>query len=175
MPRKAKPETFARIKGSSDLYKILDLYTPDEHSFAVLEDYLGNKNTETYWENLELIPFTKENFSEFFAFAKLRGMERGNAKKPKPMIVQDTYRIKQYFVPSGVCGFAWVIVKPGNCAFANFLKKENFAHKDSYNGGVNIWIHEHGQSFEQKSAHAQELAFVLRFFGIQAYSGSRLD
>jgi len=80
-----------------------------------------------------------------------------------------------YFVPDGVCGFAWVTVKPGNSSFANWLKKNNLARKDSYYGGVTIWIGEHGQSLQRKEAHAYAMALALKSEGFNAFSDSRID
>jgi hypothetical protein len=83
---------------------------------------------------------------------------------------------KQYFVEGGVCGFAWVSIYPGNSPFANWLKKTERARKDSYAGGVSIWVSEYGQSMERKEAFASAFANSLRESGIEkAYSRSRMD
>ena len=80
-----------------------------------------------------------------------------------------------YYVPDGMCGFAWVNVKPGNSKFARWLKEKGIARKDSYYGGVSIWIHEYNQSYEKKQSHAIAMARVLEENGIKANYGSRLD
>ena len=105
---------------------------------------------------------------------------------PTPMIVTEHKKmfddnsepVKQYYVPSGVCGFAWVNVKCKGLGtkFVNGLKKAGIRiNKDSYYGGFNIWIHEGGQSYELKTAYAGAFAKVLQKAGIPAYVGSRLD
>lgn len=102
---------------------------------------------------------------------------------PAPMIVQqhenqldDSSPVeKQWYADGGVCGFAWVIVKPGNSAFANWLKKNGYAKPDSYYGGVCVWISHGGQSIERKVAYAREMARVLNEHGIRATVGSRID
>lgn len=74
-----------------------------------------------------------------------------------------------------ICGFAWVNVKPGNSRFAKYLVANGHASKDSYSGGVMIWIRDYNQSYDLKAAHAYAMATVLNGFGIKAYAQSRLD
>ena len=106
---------------------------------------------------------------------------------PTPMIVaqhanplDDNSEVtKSYYVPQGLCGFAWVNVSPGNSSFANWLKKQGHARK-SYRGGVDIWIRVGGQSFELKEAYAYAMAEIFhanaKELGIRsAYANSRLD
>jgi hypothetical protein len=73
------------------------------------------------------------------------------------------------------CGFAWVNVKPANSAFAKWLVANEYARKDSYLGGVTIWIHEFNQSMNHKESFAMKLAEILRENGIKANDGSRID
>jgi len=82
---------------------------------------------------------------------------------------------KQWIVPDGPCGFAWVQIKPGNSRFANFLKKEDLARPDSYLGGVSIWVSAYNQSMQRKEAHARAMAEVFREAGINAWAMSRMD
>lgn len=79
------------------------------------------------------------------------------------------------YVEDGVCGFAWISVKPGNSRFANWLKKNKIADKDRYYGGVSIWVSEFNQSMQKKAAYAGAFAKVLRDSGIRATSASRMD
>ena len=85
--------------------------------------------------------------------------------------------------PFPICGFAWVTVKPGNCTFANWLKKKGQARK-AYGGGVQIWISGYGQSHDKKEAYARAFANKLKELLIDSgtlspkisiTSGSRLD
>jgi len=99
------------------------------------------------------------------------------------------------FLP-GLCGFAWVRVKPvnkGNGArLWRWLQKQYppadtgkpypFKNhyfdgwgKDNYGGGITHWIHEGGQSVDAKKAYARAMAHVLCSHDIPATSGSRLD
>ena len=123
-------------------------------------------------------------FSDLWARAKRAGLAAGNAITPRPMVVgtpttpfgNDIDMTKpQYYISEGLCGFAWVNVKPGNSRFANWLKRHGHARSDSYYGGVTIWISEHGQSYERKVKHAGVLAAVLREGGIEAHAADRLD
>ena len=81
---------------------------------------------------------------------------------------------ERYYVGDGPCGFAWVTVKPGTSSFAKWLVKQGYASK-AYGGGVQIWISEHNQSLERKTAHARVMAERLREYGFKAYSNSRID
>lgn len=127
----------------------------------------------------------KKHEAEFQALwdkALAAGMAAGNAAKPVPMAVQES-RLGEAFnfnkpyevVMDGVCGFAWVQMKPGNSPFANWLKKKNYARKDSYYGGVSIWVSDYNQSMQRKEAHAGAMAKVFQEAGYDAYPMSRMD
>jgi len=121
-------------------------------------------------------------FTEIFQQAIIQGEAAGAAIVPEPMTVIGTENplddnarvVAKYHVPEGVCGFAWVKVTPGNCPFANWLKKNDLARK-SYNGGVDIWVSYGGQSYERKTAYARAMADTLKQFGINCYASGRLD
>ena len=65
-------------------------------------------------------------------------------------------------------------MSPGNCSFANWLKKNKLAHKHYY-GGVAIWVGQFNQSMQKKEEYAHAFASVLVDAGINAYVGSRMD
>jgi len=75
----------------------------------------------------------------------------------------------------GCCGFAWVNIKPGTSKFARFLKENGIARKDSYFGGVSVWVSVGGQSIDKKEAYAGAYADVLQANGIRAFAMSRMD
>ena len=126
------------------------------------------------------------NYNSFilaFQQAKEVGYAAGRNACPTPMVVSehvnplnDSSAVKQeWFVGDGACGFAWVNVSPGNCSFAKWLVKNGHARK-SYYGGVDIWVHDHGQSIERKEAHAYAMVDVLKAqLGVKAYASSRMD
>ena len=86
-----------------------------------------------------------------------------------------------YFVEDGVCGFAWVSVKPENKGNTRLGKQERRAleavgfRKNDYEKSYQLWISNFNQSMQKKEAYADAYAKVLRGHGIRAYSGSRMD
>ena len=125
----------------------------------------------------------KYRFPAIYAEARTAGMAAGTGATPTPMIVGSPStpfgndidpNKKTYFVPDGPCGFAWINIRPGNCKFANWLKKERLA-RGSYRGGVDVWVGEFGQSMARKEAYAGAFSKVLREEGIDAYADSRMD
>lgn len=122
------------------------------------------------------------NFMNIYTSASIAGREAAEAAVPTPMIVgtavglstEIDYSKPTYRVNEGVCGFAWVTIRPGNSPFANWLKKNNLARK-AYGGGVQIWIGDYNQSMTRKEEHAYAMARVLTDNGITAYAGSRMD
>ena len=123
-------------------------------------------------------------FEAAYNKATAAGRAAGEAAKPCAMVVQahdnpadDASPVtQQWYVPDGPCGFAWVKVMPGNCAFANWLKKNKLARK-AYGGGVDIWISAFGQSMQRKEACAHAIAKVLNdeLPGLKIYANSRMD
>ena len=121
-------------------------------------------------------------FAALFANAEAAGKEAAAKCAVAPMVVQDADVLsgapspggKQYFVADGVCGFAWVRVKPGNCGFAKWLVANGKARK-SYQGGVSIWISDYNQSMQRKESHAYAMADVINAAGVKAYGESRMD
>lgn len=59
--------------------------------------------------------------------------------------------------PFPACGFAWIVVRPGNCPFANWLKKNKNA-KRHHAGGVSLWVSKYGQSHDKKKEYARAFA-----------------
>lgn len=113
-----------------------------------------------------------QQFQNLYLKAAQAGAIAADQCVPEPMYVCDGSVV--YKVEQGVCGFAWVNVRPGNSPFANWLKKNKLAGK-AYHGGVDIWVGGYGQCMAKKEAHAYAMAEVLREAGIKAYANSRLD
>jgi hypothetical protein len=124
----------------------------------------------------------KLNLSDLYQSAHAAGNAAVESTVVRPMIVHwhgDPVsldgEIKQtYVVDDGVCGFASVIVKPANSAFAKYLKDNHGAYK-SYYGGVSLSIHDFNQSLQKKEAYAKAFAGVLVDAGINAHYESRMD
>lgn len=118
-----------------------------------------------------------------FAKAQEAGLAAAAKHTPTPMVVSqhanplnDASPVKQaWLVPSGVCGFAWVQIRPANSSFANWMKKNTNARPDSYLGGIAMSVREYGQSMELKEKYAEAFAAVLKEAGISAYANSRMD
>jgi len=127
--------------------------------------------------------------------AREAGEKAMKGAKPTPMVVSEADGLsdrprdggKSWYVPTGVCGFAWVKVR-GNSWFIRALKKIGLAEadrnnwssrarwlKDSYSGGYSFSVREGGQSMELKEAYAQAFAAVLESYGVYAYASSRMD
>ena len=112
------------------------------------------------------------------------GMAHVNGCTPTPMVVgQPTtplgndidYSKETYYVADGVCGFAWINIKPARGKFVKYLKDNDIGRKDSYYGGYTIWVSGFGQSLDRKSAYARAFAKVLNENGLKAYAMSRMD
>lgn len=114
-------------------------------------------------------------FAAAFGKAVSAGQAAGQAASPPAMHIRDMQTGQVWREPEGMCGFAWVNVRPGNCPFANWLKKNGHA-RPSCEGGVQIWISSFNQSVARKEACANAMAEVFRQeLGVNAYADSRLD
>lgn len=111
-------------------------------------------------------------FERVYTEAVVDALQAGRDVVPTPMYVQGYAPVED-----GVCGFAWVLVKPGNSSFALWLKRTGKARTDSYYGGVSIWVSGFGQSMTRKAAYADSLAASLRkaFPDLRIHSMSRMD
>ena len=117
-----------------------------------------------------------------FAKAHEAGLAAGAAAAPAPMVVSEhdnplddaSPAVQSWVEPAGLCGFAWVTLRPGTSRAAKFAKKKLGA-RAAYGGGTQLWVHEFGQSVTRKGAYARAFATVLSEAGFTAYAGSRLD
>jgi hypothetical protein len=123
-------------------------------------------------------------FKAIYDEAETAGITAGNNAIPTPMVVGtpttpfgndiDTTK-KVYVVNDGVCGFAWVNIRPATSKFARWCKKNGKGRTDSYAGGLTIWCHHFNQSMRRKEAWASAFAKVLQKYEIKAYMESRMD
>ena len=93
-----------------------------------------------------------------------------------PVMIVEGYEDQP--VLDGPCGFAWISVRPGNSPLANFLKKSGKGGRDSYAGGVSVWVHAYRQSMAKKAAYADAYAAKIRDADlprVTAYGQSRID
>ena len=115
--------------------------------------------------------------------AHLMGMDAGRRVGVVPMVVGTPtelmgndidYSKKTYFVESGVCGFAGVVIKPARGKFVSYLKSLDMGYKHYY-GGWYVSVREFGQSLTRKEAYATAFAKVLSEVGMRCYVDSRMD
>lgn len=127
---------------------------------------------------------TQDQCEALHSKAHAAGMAAGEGAVPTPMLVtehvnpfDDTSAVKRAYAPvmDGVCGFAKVTVRPGNSAYARWLRKSRLGRTDSYYGGTMLWVRQFGQSAERKGAYARAYARVLTEAGITAYDSVWLD
>ena len=128
-------------------------------------------------------PLTSRELEALFVRAREAGLAAGNAAIPTPMTVversnplDDTSPVVRRYAPvmDGVCGFAWIVLKPGTGRAAR-MAKEMFHARSHYRGGVSIWVGDFNQSMTRKAAYAQAFARVLQDAGLRAYAESRMD
>ena len=118
-----------------------------------------------------------------YRLADMEGRKAGETVACQPMIVSQHVNMaddnspvaKQYFVADGVCGFGWVNVRPGTCAFAKWLVKNGKGRVSHYEGGVHVNSPLMTQSLTRNEAYAMAFAKVMNENGIKAYGQSRID
>jgi hypothetical protein len=103
------------------------------------------------------------------------GMEALNNTTPTEMVVLDERNERVYRVAGGVCGFAYVHIKPARGKFVTYLKKNGIGYRDSYHGGYSVPCHEGVQSMELKQAYTRAFANVLKEQSMNVYTSSRMD
>jgi hypothetical protein len=125
-----------------------------------------------------------QDFKSLYDAAMAAGAQAAAAANVRPMTVRaEDIQVngvpigapgQVWHEPEGVCGFAWVVVKPGTSPFARWLKAQGHASKH-YAGGVSIWIGDYNQSMQRKEAHAEAMVKVFAAADIQCYADSRMD
>ena len=117
---------------------------------------------------------TAAEYETAYQTALAEGYEAGMLAGTQDIVAtQDGVVVSE---PFPICGFANLNIRPGNGAFARWLKKEKLAEK-SYQGGVSIYIHEFGQSYDRKLAMARAMEkCLLRLTDCdRIYAQGRLD
>lgn len=127
-------------------------------------------------EKIRAEKIEREQRYQKFAAAVSEAVSAGNAAAeacvPTPMVVSqhanpldDNSRItKQWYVASGVCGSALLLVRPATCSFARWAVKTGLGCVSRYHGGVSLHLHPASltQSYEVNCAFAHAAAAVLR-------------
>ena len=102
----------------------------------------------------------------------IRVVQHSNPLNDNSPVIRD-YGV----IEDGVCGFAWVNVRPATSALARYLKDVGLARK-SYYGGIEVSMGRFfaSQSLARNEAAADAFAKVLRQAGYdRVYSNSRMD
>jgi hypothetical protein len=147
-------------------------YLPNMTVGAVLNNTVMNRIADKAIAKKAVKP-TPAEYAALVKKAHEAGIDAGFAAYPTKMVVTDEVRGKTWLVDEGACGFAWINFK-GNTAFGRWAKKAGVA-RPAYNGGLQVWVSEFGQSVDRKAAYAGAYAKVLKEAGIEAYAGDRLD
>lgn len=125
----------------------------------------------------------KKDWQALHEAAHEAGTKAATQHTPTPMRVAQRFDplddsspiVKDYgVIDEGLCGFAWIVVKPANSSFALWLKRNRIG-RAGYGGGIHIWVSQFGQSYERKEKYANAYALTLVEAGLKAYSDSRLD
>jgi hypothetical protein len=108
------------------------------------------------------------------------------AAQPAPMVVFETAGLSNtpkpngnsWYVSEGVCGFAWVVIKPATSSFAKWLARKDIGYK-AYDGGwvlpMHYFIVNMSQSLERAEAASYAVAQELRKHNINCFATSRMD
>lgn len=132
------------------------------------------------------VKITKTRAARIFKEAVAAGDKAYKDAVPTPMIVGTPttplgndidYSKETYFVSEGLCGFAWVTIRPARGAFVNYLKSIQVG-SNGYYGGWRVgyqYTNFKGQSYTRNVAAAGAFSGVLQKYGIDAFSEGRLD
>lgn len=118
---------------------------------------------------------TKKNIEHGLNFenALAEGIQAGKEVIPIPMQVIGSDQ--SFVVEGGVCGFAWIEIRPARGPLVTYLKKSGQGYYSEYNRCYIYNIFHFGQSMTRKEAMADRMAEYLRKCGYNVYAGSRLD
>ena len=101
------------------------------------------------------------------------GRKAGLGETPVPMMVYG--KDQAFLVEGGVCGFAWIEIRPARGPLVTYLKKSKQGYYSAYERAYIFNIHDFGQSMTRKEAMAEAMAAHLRKCGYNVYAGSRID
>lgn len=119
---------------------------------------------------------TKKNIEHGLNFenALAEGIQAGKEVIPVPMQVIGSDR--SFVVEGGVCGFAWLEIRPARGPLVTYLKKSGQGYYSEYNRCYVFPMNGYfGQSMTRKEAMADRMAEYLRKCGYNVYSNSRID
>ena len=106
--------------------------------------------------------------------ATLAGQVAADLVTPAPIHVSDPRTGQSWTGRGGVCGYACVVIRPGNCSYAHWAKK-NLGARRAYYGGVSFSVLGSTQSYEKRNAYATAFAEILRNVNIDAMADGSID
>ena len=135
------------------------------------------------------IMVTRNHFQDIWEEAQMAGRVAVENLEVKPMVVQEHQNmiddsspvVNSYYVADGVCGFAWINIRPASkagrndCPFVTWCRAHGIGSFSDYEKAWNIWVSEYNQSMQKKEAYAEAVVTILQKYGIRASSGSRMD
>jgi hypothetical protein len=116
---------------------------------------------------------TPADCKKLFDHAHDAAMHAAMNMTPRPMVVGIPGQHVDV-IDDGVCGFAWVVLRPATTPFARWMK-DNKGCRKHYYGGLEYNICDFNQSYERKLAYARRFAEFVSAFGITASADGRLD
>jgi len=118
---------------------------------------------------------TAREIARDWNIAHCDGMEAVARVRPTitPMVVVGNGR--SYIVPDGLCGFAWLEIRPARGPLVTFLKKNGIGRVSQHHRCYWVNISRFDQSLALKEAYANAVANSLREAGYEVSSGSRMD
>ena len=127
---------------------------------------------------------------EIFIEAQLKACDAFHSHKPTPMIVGHAKNLfsneiipgTEEIVEDGLCGFAWINIKPARGPLVKFLKSKGIGRNGDY-GGYTISSYEStpgtgfSQSMEKNQAGCKAFVkVILKYFpDMNIYVGTRID
>jgi hypothetical protein len=135
-----------------------------ETQYSTLREKIAAESTQRRERNA--------TFENYWRDANLEAHMAVQHLEVRPMSVTDGTRV--YHVADGVCGFAYITVRPATSAFARWLKAKGFGHK-AYHGGWEVSVPQYGQCMQRKELHASVVAEYFTARGIAVGSYSRMD
>lgn len=162
--------------------------TPKEYVPYVKGQKKSKKTSQRKSKNTVFSESAKDRANrELFERAIVAGKEAAETHEAVPMVVQehanvldDSSPVVKTYAPAmgGVCGFAFAIIKPGNCSFALWLKKTGNGDYSDYWRGVLVIAEDvkyNGQSLSSKESFNNAFARVVGAEGIRVDTRSWMD
>ena len=127
--------------------------------------------------------------SEIFSEASNAAVAAFHAATPRPVIFGQAKSLfsnemvpgTEEYVADGVCGFAWINIKPARGDFVKFLKSRKIGDKGTYGGytvsAYSVGIPGSSQSMERKEAGCKAFVAVIKkyFPDMRIWVESRMD